>query len=139
MTYVVIVHYNAFSFQFFASIVSIMGYLVLWKCEDLGLFFLCYLPSNRIFSGIFHLLRQIVSFERKQLLFNYLGVLGACELGHDLQTREGIKSYPSLCIFLVPGNLGTSSKPGRASRPTPSPIQNTMSIGFKGEKVLTNP
>jgi hypothetical protein len=108
------------------------------------------------------------------------GVLGACELGHDLQTREGIKPYPSLCIFLVPGILVTTSKPERASRPTllslyswclgtwaqppnqrehqdlhfslyilgawelghnlqswkglktyPSPIQNTMSTGFK--------
>jgi hypothetical protein len=115
----VIVHYNAFSFQFFASIVSIMGYLVLWKCKDLGLFFLCYLPSNRIFSGIFHLLRQIVSFERKQLLFNYLGVLGACELGHDLQTREGIKSYPSLCIFLVPGNLGHNLQTWKALKTYP--------------------
>jgi hypothetical protein len=119
MTYIVIVHYNAFSFQFFASIVSIMGYLVLWKCKDLGLFLLRYLPSNRIFSGIFHLIRQIVSLERKQLLFNYLGVLGACELGHDLQTREGIKSYPSLCIFLVPGNVGHNLQTWKALKTYP--------------------
>jgi hypothetical protein len=133
--------------------------------------------SDRIFSEIFHLIRQIVSFERKQLLFNYLshkemvkrkrnhwivqrgrvglstlsGVLGACELGHDLQTREGIKPYPSLCIFLVPGNLGTTFKNQREHQDLPfslyilgawelghnlqswkglktypSPIQNTM-------------
>jgi hypothetical protein len=85
--------------------------------------FNCHPLSDRICSGIFHLVRQIVSFEGKQLLFNYLshkeivkrktnnwflqrrrvglsstlsGVLGACELGHDLQTREGIKTYFSL-------------------------------------------
>jgi hypothetical protein len=45
MTYIVIVYSNAFSFQLFASILSIMGYLVLWKCKDPGLFFLCYLLS----------------------------------------------------------------------------------------------
>jgi hypothetical protein len=116
--------------------------------------------SDRIFSGIFHLRRQIVSFKRKQLLFNYLshkemmkrkrnhwvlqrrrvglltlsGVLGACELGHDLQTREGIKPYPSLCTFFVPGKLGTTYKVGRASRPTLLQCQQAL----KGEKVLTN-
>jgi hypothetical protein len=146
MTYIVIVYSNAFSFQFCASILSIMGYSVLWKCKDLGLFFLCYLPSivrQNIFWNLpphktncklqekttlvqLFITQRIGEKKKKSPVFTkekgrlstLSEVLGACELGHELQTREGIKTYPFLCILLVPGNLGATSKPERASRPT---------------------
>jgi len=190
MTYIVIVYSNAFSFQFFASILSIMGYSCCENAKtwDYFPFVICHPLSDNIFSGIFHLIRQIVSFKRKQLLFNYSShkEMVKRKRNHQFLQRRRVGFQP-FQRFLVHVNLGMNSKPERASRPTllsvycwclgtwaqpqnqrehqdlpfslyilggwelghnlqtwkglktyPSPIQNTMSTGFKGEKVLTD-
>ncbi len=186
MRYTVIVYSNAFSFQFCASILSIMGYSMLWKCKDLRLFFLCYLPSI-VRQNIFWNLpphktncklrekttpvqlfitqrngekkkksldctkgkgRSFNPFRGSWCLWTWawppnqrghqalpfsLYILGAWELGHNLQKPERA-SRPTL-LSVYSWCLGTWAQPPKLEGPQDLPLSHTE---HNGEKVLTN-